>query len=428
MLQNHLLMIVHRIPYPPDKGDKIRSFHEFHYLREQGWRIHLCTFIDDPADIAYVKTLSNQCESSSFFRLRRIPQKAAMLWALLRGRPLTVGAFFKKAALDYVRRVLRDYPIRAVLCFSSPMAEYVFQCPELRHCINTPNPTNSMNSTNPTGSPTLVMDLIDVDSDKWRQYASQADPFRRFIYQLESRRLAAYETRIVSSFDATVTVSHAEASLLRRISGVGPKVYGVPNGVDTDFFHPSHERPSPAQGGHSYRTLVFCGLMDYPPNVDAVVWFAKEVLPALRQRLGDVCFRIVGARPSKEVESLQTIPGVEVLGRVEDVRPHVWGADVSVAPIRIARGIQNKVLEAMAMAKPVVATNEAFEGLDAIPGEDLLVTKADSKAFAEAVAGLCTDKDRVALMGRNARKAVLSKYSWENHLKPLNDLLQDKTI
>jgi sugar transferase (PEP-CTERM/EpsH1 system associated) len=421
-------MIAHRIPYPPDKGDKIRSFHEFRYLREQGWRIHLCSFIDDPADIAHVRTLNAQCESSSFFRLRRIPQKTTMLWALLRGRPLTVGAFFKKAALDYIRRVLRDHPIRAVLCFSSPMAEYVLQCPELCDRINTPNPTNSISSANPTGTPTLVMDLIDVDSDKWRQYASQADPFHRFIYQLESKRLAVYETRIASSFDATLAVSDAEALLLRKISGVGSKVYGVPNGVDTDFFRPSPEGPPPAQGRPSCRTLVFCGLMDYPPNVDAVVWFAKEVLSTVRQRLGDVRFRIVGARPSREVEDLRAIPGVEVLGRVEDVRPHVWSADVSIAPIRIARGIQNKVLEAMAMAKPVVATHEAFEGLDAVPGEDLLVTKADSKAFAEAVAGLCTDRDRAARMGRNARKAVLEKYSWENHLKTLNDLLQGKIL
>jgi len=418
MSSNHLLMIVHRIPYPPDKGDKIRSHHEFRFLRKKGWQIHLCTFIDDPEDLRHVGTLRAQCETASFHRLHSIPQKVSMLQALVQGKPLTVGAFSKRSAHHYIRHTLRDYPIQAILCFSSPTAEYVFQCPALRRTIST-NPTNSTNSTN---SPTLLMDLIDVDSDKWRQYAAQADPLRRWVYALESRRLAAYERRIAASFDATLVVTDAEAELLRRNTGAGSRVRGVPNGVDTDYFHPAWERQA-KQPGNSPLTLVFCGLMDYHPNVDAVVWFSNAVLPRLRQKLEGLEFHIVGARPAKEVQGLSAIPGVRVLGRVDDVRPHVWNADISIAPIRIARGIQNKVLEAMAMAKPVVATNEAFEGLNAVPGLDLVVCSKDPESFARGVLALAEDGDQAGRMGQHARQTVLERYSWETQMEAFDALL-----
>jgi len=412
MSSNHLLMIVHRIPYPPDKGDKIRSHHEFHYLRRQGWHVHLCTFIDDPEDVPHVRTLNSQCETASFHRLRRIPQNIAMLRALVQGRPLTVGAFFMRSARRSIRRILRDYPIRAVLCFSSPMAEYVLQCPELRRGIHRASRTDR---------PTLLMDLIDVDSDKWRQYAAQSSGLRKWIYGLESRRLAEYEKRIAGTFDATFLVSEAEAEFLRNRTGERASVTSIPNGVDTDYFHPP-ERPD--TGRHQEGcSLVFCGVMDYPPNVDAVTWFVRDVLPVLREKIGHVRFHIVGAKPAREVLNLKADPGVEVLGRVPDVRPHVWEAAISVAPIRIARGLQNKVLEAMAMAKPVVATEQAFEGIEAVPGQDLVVTPAEPKAFAQGIASLWDDTGSAAKMGLKAREAVLERYSWDGRLGRLQNLL-----
>ncbi len=427
----HLLMLVHRIPYPPDKGDKIRSFHEFRFLREKGWHIHLCTFIDDPNDVLHVEALRSQCVTSSFHRLRKVFQKISMALALFQRKPLSVGAFYTNRALQYVHKVFSEYPIRAVLCFSSPMAEYLFRSSDLKSHSGLNHELSARNfklrtSQNPgpgTRNPRLIMDLIDVDSDKWQQYAGKCGRLRRWIYMLESRRLALYEKRIVDAFDATTVVSDAEAHLLRQKTGGGEKVHAMSNGVDTSYFHPASERITD-KDRESFCTLVFCGLMDYHPNVDAVIWFVREVLAKARDRLGEVNFHIVGARPVKEVLNLAAEPGVKVLGRVEDVRPYVWKAAISVAPIRIARGIQNKVLEAMAMGKPVVATEQAFEGIDALPGQDLLVTEDDPDAFAEGVASLWNDMNFATQMGLNAREAVVQRYSWENKLEKLDALLQ----
>jgi glycosyltransferase involved in cell wall biosynthesis len=170
-------------------------------------------------------------------------------------------------------------------------------------------------------------------------------------------------------------------------------------------------------------TLIFCGLMDYYPNVDAVVWFVKEVLPRLRSKLGRVNFYVVGAKPAKEVLNLTAHIGVKVIGRVDDVRPHIWQAAISVAPIRIARGIQNKVLEAMAMAKPIVATEQAFEGIEAVPGRDLLVTKAEPEAYAEAITTLWEQPDLAENMAKNARRVVENRYDWNVRLEKLHALL-----
>lgn len=399
-------MVVHRIPYPPDKGDKIRSFHEFCFLREKGWCIHLCTFVDDINDLPHTDTLRSQCITSSFHRLNNIHQKTSMALALCQRKPLSVGAFYNHRAQQYVNKVLSDYPVRAVICFSSSMAEYIFR--------------SKLKEKSP--KPRLIMDLIDVDSEKWQQYACRSGKLRSWIYMLESKRLALYEKQIVDAFDATTVVSEAEADLLRKRTGGGGKIHAVPNGVDTVYFHPASKQIA-GKNRKPCCTLIFCGLMDYYPNVDAVVWFAKEVLPRVRKRIGEVQFNVVGAKPAREILKLTDNPDVKVLGRVEDVRPHVRQADISIAPIRIARGIQNKVLEAMAMAKPVVATEQAFEGIEAVPGRDLLVTKAEPDAYAEAIATLWEQPVLAEDLGKNARQVVENSYNWNARLEKLHALL-----
>lgn len=402
-MNKHLLMIVHRIPYPPDKGDKIRSFHEFRFLREQGWNIHLCTFIDDPDDLRHVEWLRMKCETSAFFRIGKLHRYFSMLIAFLRGKPLSIGAFYSKKALHYIQKTLSDYPVKAVLCFSSPTAEYLFQ------------------SALPMTDYRTVMDLIDVDSDKWQLYANRSGYPRRWIYALESKRLAMYEKRIVDTFDAVTLVSEAEARLLRKRTGEKQKIRSVPNGVDTVFFHPAPERTDVLAKVNF--SLVFCGMMDYYPNVDAVTWFVNEVLPSVLNRFDKAEFRIVGAHPSKQVLELESHPGVKVLGRVDDVRPYIWDAAISVAPLRIARGIQNKVLEAMAMAKPIVATEQAFEGIEAVPVRDLMVTKDDPEVFANAIFSVWENPDMARDMGKNARKLVETCYDWNARLEDLHKML-----
>lgn len=413
--ERHLLMIVHRIPYPPDKGDKIRSYNEFKFLLEKGWKIHLCSFVDDEADLSHVQTLQSQCVTSYFQRIRKSHRQAGMAAALIMGKPLSVGAFFIKGAYRYVEQVLSAYPVQVVFCYSSPTAEYVFRS-QNRNGFQAEN----HHATGVGTRGLLVMDLIDVDSEKWKQYSGQCRIPRRWIYRLESRRLAKYEKRIVNSFDATMVVSKNEAGLLKQKVGEGKKVHGISNGVDTEYFHPAPEKPGDTQ---ERIMLTFCGLMNYYPNVDGVLWFVKEVFPLVQSMYGKVLFQIVGGKPVKEITRLAKDPDIKVLGRVPDVRPFVWGAHLSIAPIRIARGIQNKVLEAMAMGMPIVATRQAFEGIDALAGKDLMVTEAEPESFAQGITSLLKDRRLAADMGRRARKTVVEQYSWGKQLEKLDKLL-----
>ncbi len=426
----HLLMLVHRIPYPPDKGDKIRSWNELFYLEKKGWKIHLCTFIDDHEDWKHVEKLRRRCSTLYVGRQKKIKRWLFMGLALLQGKPLSVGAFFDGKALGFLDRVMREHPVDAVLCFSSPMAEYVFRSPILKRGVERKRfgKRGSESANAPVAAsekpfPRLVMDLCDVDSEKWRLYSQKVYGWRRWIYRLEAARLRSYEIEILDAFDRTVVVSQAEADFLKKSVGGSDKVFSVNNGVDTDYFHPATEVADRTPCNGKGPVLVFCGVMDYHPNIDAVEWFAEEVLPVLRKRFGEVAFDIVGAKPVKRVRDLARKPGVRVLGRVDDVRPYVWRADVSVAPLRIARGVQNKVLEAMAMGMPVAATREAFEGIDALPCRDLIVSEAKPLPFADAVSSLLENKDLAKRMGEEARRTILRKYGWERKLENLDRFL-----
>jgi sugar transferase (PEP-CTERM/EpsH1 system associated) len=369
-----------------------------------------------------------------------------MARALFTGKPLSVAAFYRRSAQRAVDRILTDCPIQAILCFCSPMAEYVFRSPFNNESTNqriTSNDSTNNESTNQrittnestnnestnnestnnesTTPPAKVMDLVDVDSDKWAQYAKKCTGWKRFIYRMEAKRLASYEHKVAHSFDAAVLVSDREAAFLRSRMLQNDAILAVENGVDLDYFAPYPSVWHRTEG--SPCTLVFCGLMDYYPNEDAMVWFVHHVFPVIREATKDAQLLIVGARPSKAVLQLSRIQGVTVTGKVDDVRPYVQSADISIAPIRVARGVQNKVLEAMAMAKPVVATQQAVEGIRARAGKDLLVVPDDPHAFASGVTSLWQDAELAGNMARHARSTMMASYSWEEQLKPLHALL-----
>ena len=245
----------------------------------------------------------------------------------------------------------------------------------------------------------------------------------RWIYRRESRLLARAETEIAARSAASLFVSEAEADLFRRRPGVAAeRVHALGNGVDLDYFNGSRTYPDPYPPGGP--VLVFTGMMDYRANVDAVRWFTDRVLPAVRARHGDARFAIVGAKPDERVRKLAERAGVIVTGRVADVRPYVAHAAVAVAPLRIARGIQNKVLEAMAMARPVVASSEAFEGIDAEPGTDLLVAGGDGDGFADLVCRLLDDPGEAAGLGARGRRRLSGHYTWERRLAPLVGIVE----
>ncbi|MYN10685.1 TIGR03087 family PEP-CTERM/XrtA system glycosyltransferase [Pseudoduganella aquatica] len=398
---DNLLLLVHRIPYPPNKGDKIRSYHLLKHLAEH-YRVHLATFVDDQDDWQHVPRLQAMTASAHFAPLNPKKARVRSLGALLGNRSLSLDYYRDAGLRRWVDETVRREGITRIVVFSSAMAQYAEAYPDA----------------------TRVVDFVDVDSDKWRQYAEKKSWPMSMLYAHEARQLLAYERRVALECDAALFVSAPEAELFRTLAPESAARTGhFSNGVDTAYFSP--EGPQGQPHDHPYTAqelpLVFTGAMDYWPNIDAVTWFARDVLPAVRARHPQAVFYIVGARPASEVQELAGLPGVVVTGTVPDVRPYVAHASLCVAPLRIARGIQNKVLEAMAMARTVVVSPQALEGIEAEPGRSLLLA-ADAPAFIATVNAALDQPD--AAIGRAARATVEHLYGWNSHLAQVCALLE----
>ncbi|HZF16077.1 MAG TPA: TIGR03087 family PEP-CTERM/XrtA system glycosyltransferase [Steroidobacteraceae bacterium] len=384
-----VLMLAHRIPLPPNKGDRIRSFHWLQALRRR-YDVYVGTFTDAPEDRVHEAELNRQCAGCYVGHLRPWSRRVLSLTALLKGEALTI-AYYRHGGLGrWVAELMRAKRIEKIFVFSSSMAQFATA----------------------TAGPRRVVDFCDVDSDKWAQYATRHRWPLSWIYKREARELGAAERRLAEEFDASLFVSDNEARLFRRlVPGVDAKVFAVANGVDSQYFDPAPDRPRPfAATGPA---IVFTGAMDYWANVDAVSWFAAEVLPAVREQVPQATFHIVGSRPSAAVGRLASLPGVFVTGTVPDVRPYVHHAHAVVAPLRVARGVQNKVLEAMAMAKPVVATRAAVAGLDGQLPASLGVSDS-ATGVAAAVIDLV--RQAVPRTAPDNREFVLKHYGWQRNL------------
>ncbi|TWI63012.1 sugar transferase (PEP-CTERM/EpsH1 system associated) [Pseudoduganella lurida] len=394
-----LLLLVHRIPYPPNKGDKIRSWQLLKHLAAR-YRVHLATFVDEPADWQYVAQVRKLCASCHVAALNPRQARLRSLRALLANRAMSLDYYADGATRAWVRRTMDDHPVGRIVVFSTPMAQYAQGWPAAR----------------------CIVDLCDVDSEKWRQYAQQQAGPARLLYAYEAERLLRYERQVAAACDAALFVSAPEAALFQKLAPESAGHTGwYGNGVDTDYFTPATVYANPYASGE--RVLVFCGSMDYWPNGDAVQWFAREVLPLVRARQPAVRFCIVGARPTAEVQALGRLPGVSVTGTVPDVRPYVARAALSVAPLRVARGIQNKVLEAMAMGKAVIASPQALEGIDAVNGSEILCAAGATDWAQRILAALADDGGRMAI-GMAARTRVVASYGWDARLAPLDALLE----
>lgn len=382
---DEVLLLCHRIPYPPDKGDKIRSYRWLKALAAT-YRVHLGAFVDDRRDWAHAERVQSLCGEVCLRPLSPLRARLRSLPALLAGKPLTTAYYRDRSMAAWTRELLARRPISRVIVFSSAMAQYglVAEADGLRRLI----------------------DYVDVDADKWRQYAQRTRRPMSWVYARESRRLLTHDAQAAEACSMSLFVSAPEAALFRRLSGVTAAVAAISNGVDHDFFSPSPERRSPYPD--AVPAVVFTGAMDYWANVDAVCWFATAVWPLVRRAVPAARFYIIGARPSPEVSGLAS-EHIRITGRVEDVRPYLQHAAAVVAPMRIARGIQNKVLEGMAMARSVVTTSMGLEGIDAIPGKHLLVADQPA-AMAEQLAALMRG-DHGGL-GRAARARVLARYDW----------------
>jgi sugar transferase (PEP-CTERM/EpsH1 system associated) len=389
-----LLFLSQRIPFPPDKGDKIRSFHALKHLAER-FRIHLGCFIDDPADEKYVTDLNTLCASVHIARLSSATKMLRGLRAFATGTSITEARFIDPGMAQWVKRTVAGNSVRNIFAFGSamvPLAENI--------------------------SARKVLDIVDVDSEKWRSYALDAAFPMSAIYAREAEKVLAMERRGATAFDHALFVSEAEVGVfLRRAPEAAGRASAMQNGVDTAYFDPAAVTgPSPFPV--SAKSIVFTGTMNYRPNIDAVAHFARDVLPAVLSRTPDAQFWIVGAQPSRRVKALADGSAIHVTGAVPDIRPYLRYADCVVAPLAIARGVQNKVLEAMAMARPVVASTPAAEGISAKAGEDLVV--ADGPAFAAAACDVLAG--RHGGLGERAQARVNADYRWASNLKILDIL------
>jgi sugar transferase (PEP-CTERM/EpsH1 system associated) len=389
-----LLFLAHRIPFPPNRGDKIRSWHLLKRLGQSA-RIHLGSFADDAADAAHLPALRAAMGNrlgEAHVEVRRATRAGAALRALATGRPVSLTAFDSKAMRRFVEHILAERQIDHVFAFSGQMAQFV-----------------------PAG-PHFVMDFGDVDSAKFEAYGASGPAALRWLMRREARLLSAFEAETAARADAALFVSEAEAALFETRTGQ-PGI-AVSNGIDLDFFDPTADFPrlSAEERGEG-PLILFTGQMDYRPNVEAVAGFARDVIPLLP----GVRFCVAGRNPTAEVLALRR-HGVIVTGEVADIRSWLAAADVVVAPLAIARWIQNKVLEAMAMARPVVASPAAFEGIDAVPGRDLIVADG-AEAQAEAIRRLLDRPQEAASLAAAGRARMKSHYRWDTRLAPLGTIV-----
>jgi len=384
------------MPFPPNKGEKIRAFHTLMHFRKR-FDIHLGCCVDDDADIAHIAALRALVADLHVSRINPLLGRLKMMRGLLTGEALTVAYFCDAGLRRWVRETMARVKPAAVFTYSSNIAPAMLDIPFAGK---------------------RIVDLVDVDSAKFHAYAKDARFPMDFVYHREGKKIAALERRIAAECDASVFVSEAEAMLFRTLQpGHDRTVRAIGNGVDHAYFDPaiSHE----ALYDRGCENFVFTGTMDYRPNIDAVSWFAAGIFPLIRRALPDAQFHIVGANPTPEVRRLAEAENVHVTGRVADVRPYLAYATVAVAPMRIARGIQNKVLEAMAMARPTVTTAQGLEGIAATDGVELAV--ADSaEDFAARCIGLAREPGG---MGLAARAHVLARCDWDALLGAYDGIL-----
>ncbi len=387
-----ILYIAHRLPYPPDKGDKIRSFHMIKHL-SQHHSVRLACLAWSPQELEKAKALRDYCAAVDVVLLRPRWSKIKSLVHLFSSKPLTVQYFYSKHLQRLIHQRIIEEEFDAIIVFSSCMAQFL-----------------------PPGQTGFkIIDFTDVDSDKWLQYAEHVKSPLSIIYRLESKKLKKYEISLASLYDCCTVISEAEERLFRSYSKRFV-LCTVPNGVDLEYFQVKTEVPDEP-------TLIFMGVMDYYANVDGVLYFHDQILPHIRRVIPNVKLIILGGNPTRAIRRLGRSKNVSITGYVQDVRSFLSQATACVVPLRIARGVQNKVLEAMAMGLPVVATSRAVEGIDARPGRDLMVAD-DPVEFAARTVKLLFDRQLQQKMSRSARKLVESKYHWNNCLQKLDLILE----
>jgi sugar transferase (PEP-CTERM/EpsH1 system associated) len=387
-----VLFLTHRLPYAPNRGDRIRAFHIVKSLamRDELELVSLVHDHDELAQVPRVEAMGVRVTAVHVPRLRNLAMGAAHLVGT---RPLTHVLLDAPDLPGTIQSIVKERPPDVVLAYCSGMARFALQ-PALKDFP-------------------LVVDLVDVDSQKWLALSESARWPKRWIYEREAEHLADFERKLSAGASAVFVVNERERKLMKTVAP-DSNVAVVPIGVDLDLVLP-RTSPDPRP------RVVFCGVMNYTPNVDGVRWFVRDVWPLVRAKRPDAQFVIVGSNPTARVRRLHSPQqGIEVTGTVDDVRPYLWQSAMSVAPLFMARGVQTKVLEAVAAGLPSVVTSAVFEGLpSAIRSACRIADTAESCAAATIALLNASPAER----RRVAQSADLEQLGWDAQLRPLHDAL-----
>jgi polysaccharide biosynthesis protein PslH len=390
----NVLYLVHRVPYPPDKGDRIRNYHILSWLSRRA-AVHLACLADEAVSDEVIQTLERLTERVAVARIEPIVRYAGAARSLVQGRTATEGAFESATLRRLLSGWVSETRFDVILASASSMAPY------LRHQALRDVPR--------------VVDFVDVDSQKWLDYAGTCSGPRSWLYRTEGNRLRRLEQDISSWARGTIFVSDAEANLFRDGLDVR-NVHTVPNGVDLDSFHPNPETAI------SDRTCVFVGALDYRPNIDGVCWFCRAVWPEIYRQRPGARLLLVGRQPVPAVRQLAAVAGVELVGQVPDVRAYLFGATLVVVPLRLARGVQNKVLEALATGKATVASPQSLAGLRT-RGSVPVLSASTPTEWVESVIRLMDDPTERQRLAVDGRRYVEKFHHWDKCLEPLEMIL-----
>ena len=386
-----IFYVCRRVPFPPDRGDKIAAFNTIRHLAARH-EVHVFCLGDGAQDVANISGLQSHVNSIIAAPVTEVTIKLRALNALATGSPLSVAALNEGKLHRAIQQKFTELRPDLVIVYSCNMAQFAEHFPDVPR----------------------IMHFGDLDSLKWRQYAERLSMPLNWIYGIEARRLLGYERHIAQMFShALVHTEIEKRDFERLIPGIPVTVLG--NGVDLDYFRSAGKAKRPA-------SMVFTGVMDYRPNIDAVVWFCNDILPIVQTEIPTANFTICGSRPAPAVRRLAKRRGVMVTGWVADARPYLDRAEIFVAPLRMARGVQNKLLEALAMGLPCVASTAAWRGTVVRAAEGVLAAD-DAQEFARNVIDLLRDGNRRVEMARKARTAAEVNYRWEVQLSRLDQVI-----
>ncbi|AFP31145.1 TIGR03087 family PEP-CTERM/XrtA system glycosyltransferase [Marinobacter sp. BSs20148] len=401
-----ILVLSHRIPFPPNKGEKIRTFHQIQFLASCGHEVLVLSPYEEKEELTFAKEL----ESSLGIKVLMFPLKAKwrrLARGLATNQSLTVSNFYNQGMQDAFDDLIDAGHCNAVICTSSAMSSFVFQNKALMNLSSKPLIR-------------LVMDFMDLDSDKWAQYESKATFPMRLVYGREANLVNVVEKRSYQRFDDCFFISENEVNLFTDQLLESSKLKVLGNGIDSALFFPTKRADRPGQP-----VFLFTGVMNYKPNEDAVQWFVDAVWDDVKAAWPNAEFVIAGMDPSPRIQQLVKKPGITVTGFVDDIVPYYQKADVFVAPFRIARGVQNKILQALACGLPVITTQLGLEGIKAEPEQDVLVANT-AVSFFEAIQRLLTEKALYQRLSEHGPKFIQQHHSWNSVLQDLATVIETR--